>query len=196
MAGAEGHPRRQYVRRISLHRPGTEAIVVVTDLLDEQAYPAADLLEAYLRRWGIEKLFQRVTEVFDLRHLIGTAPQASVFQAAFCFVLSNVIQAVRNYLAEAQGLVPETISTQLLFEDITAELTAWHQFLTPAQTLWWLADGIRTAAQVRSYLRQRHGNRTSNRWESKELREVLNVPSGSLAFDFERPFAGIAPQHR
>jgi hypothetical protein len=41
-----------------------------------------------------------------------------------------------------------------------------------------------------------HGNRTSNRWKTKELREVLNVPPGSLAFDFERPFAGIPPQHR
>src|SRR4051794_27075436 len=41
-----------------------------------------------------------------------------------------------------------------------------------------------------------HGNRTSNRWKTKELREVLNVPSGSLAFDFERSFAGISPQHR
>src|SRR5262249_36560685 len=149
---------------ITLHRPGADAIVVVTDLLDGAAVPAADLLEAYLRRWGIEKLFQRVTEVFDLRHLIGTAPLATVFQAAFCFVLSNVIQAVRNYLAEAQRRVPETISTQLLFEDITEELTAWHKFLGPAQTLAWLGDGVETAAQVRAYLRRRLAGRWDERW--------------------------------
>lgn len=94
--GAADHPRRQYVRRIILHRLGDEAISVVTDWLDADAYPAADLLETYLRRWGSEKLFQRITDVFDLRHLIGTSPQATVFQAAFCLLLSNVVQAVRN----------------------------------------------------------------------------------------------------
>src|SRR5439155_1016340 len=135
------------------------------DLLDADAFPAADLLEVYLRRWGIEKLFQRVTEVFDLRHLIGTTPQATVFQAAFSFVLSNVIQAVRNYLAEAQRRLPETISTQLLFEDITEELTAWHKFLGPQQTLAWLGDGFATAAQVRAYLRERLAGVWSKRWE-------------------------------
>jgi Transposase DDE domain len=174
--GAEDHPRRQYVRRLTLHRPGAEAIVVVTDLLDEEAYPAADLLEAYLRRWGIEKLFQRVTDVFNLRHLIGTAPQATVFQAAFCFVLSNVIQTVRNYLAEAQGRVPETISTQLLFEDITEELTAWHKFLTPAQTLAWLADGVQTAAQVRAYLRRRLVSVWDARWLKAPTKKRLPQP--------------------
>jgi hypothetical protein len=163
--GAEDHPRRQQVRRITLHRVGAEAIIVVTDLLDGQAYPAADLLEVYLRRWGIEKLFQRVTEVFDLRHLIGTTPQATVFQAAFSFVLSNVIQAVRNYLAAAQRRVPETISTQLLFEDIQEELTAWHKFLGPQQTLAWLRDEVRTAAQVQAYLRQRLAGVWSERWQ-------------------------------
>ena len=61
-----------------------------------------------------------------------------MFQAAFCFVLSNVIQVVRNYLAQAQQCLPETISTQLLFEDIQEEWTAWHKFLTPSQTLAWL----------------------------------------------------------
>jgi len=83
--------------------------------------------ETYLRRWGIEKLFQRGTEVFDLRHLIGSTPQAPVFQAAFCFLLSKVSQTVRGYVAAAQACEPETISTPLLFEDVADELTAWHK---------------------------------------------------------------------
>jgi hypothetical protein len=162
--GAEDQTRRQRVRRITLHRTADQTLAVVTDLLDDAAYPAADLLEAYLRRWGIEKLFQRVTEVFDLRHLIGTAPQATVFQAAFCFVLSNVIQVVRNYLAQAQQCLPETISTQLLFEDIQEEWTAWHKFLTPSQTLAWLEDGVETAAQLMAYLRRRLAGVWNKRW--------------------------------
>jgi Transposase DDE domain len=162
--GAADQPQRQKVRRITLHRNAAETLAVVTDLLDETTCPATDLLEAYLRRWGIEKLFQRVTEVFDLRHLIGTAPPATVFQAAFCFVLSNVIGVVRNYLAEAQGRVPETISTSLLFEDILEELTAWHKFLGPCQTLAWLEDGVETAAQLMAYLRGRLAGVWNARW--------------------------------
>jgi hypothetical protein len=45
---------RRYVRRITLERPGAEAVVLVTDLLDGAKYPAADLLAVYLCRWGID----------------------------------------------------------------------------------------------------------------------------------------------
>lgn len=162
--GEDDQPQRPLVRRITLHRPGVAAIAVVTDVLEESSLPAADLLEAYLRRWGIEKLFQRVTEVFDLRHLIGTAPRATVFQAAFCLVLSNVIGVVRNYVAQAQQRLPETISTQLLFEDVMEELTAWHKFLSPLQTRQWLADDVQTAVQLRAYLRSRLAGVWNKRW--------------------------------
>lgn len=52
--GAAQHPLRRYVRRVTLFRPGgdDEDVSIVTDLLDERAYPAADLLLAYLQRWG------------------------------------------------------------------------------------------------------------------------------------------------
>src|SRR5947209_5950546 len=46
-AGSQGE-RRCYVRRITLERPGEEEVAVVTDLLDEAVYPAADLLAVYL----------------------------------------------------------------------------------------------------------------------------------------------------
>lgn len=162
--GAATNPRR-YVRRITLCRVDAEAIVVVTDLLDATAYPAADLLETYLRRWSIEKLFQRVTEVFDLRHLIGSTPQATVFQAAFCLLLSNVIQTVRGYVAEARKCRPETISTQLLFEDVVEELTAWHKFVSVGQTVEWLQDEVETSGQVMTYLRARLAGTWNGRWQ-------------------------------
>jgi len=162
--GAVKHPHRQYVRRITLHRVNADAIILVTDLLDQAAYPAADLLETYLRRWDIEKLFQRVTEVFDLRHLIGSTPQATVFQAAFCFLLSNVIQTVRGYVAEAKKCRPETISMQLLFEDTVEELTSWHKFLSVGQTVEWLGREVKTREQVMAYLRERLAKTWNARW--------------------------------
>jgi hypothetical protein len=168
--GVPTNPLRQYVRRITLHRVGADAILLVTDLLDATTYPAADLLETYLRRWGIEKLFQRVTEVFDLRHLIGSTPQATVFQAAFCLLLSNVIQTVRGYVAEAQKRKPETISTPLFFEDVVEELTAWHRFLSVTQTLEWLAERVQTPAQIRAYLRERLAGTWKRRWQKAKTK--------------------------
>jgi hypothetical protein len=41
-----------------------------------------------------------------------------------------------------------------------------------------------------------HGKRTSIAWKAEELCHIRNVPSRPLAFDFQRPFAGIATQER
>jgi hypothetical protein len=132
--GSERDPRRRYVRRIELARPGEQPVILITSLLDTDRYPAADLLWIYRERWEIERLFQKVTEVFGLSHLIGTTPQATLFQFAFCMVLYNMIQVVRGYVAQAQQREPSDISTELLFRDVGRELTAWHLLLTPEQT--------------------------------------------------------------
>ena len=53
--GAPSNQRRRRVRRIHLHRSGKqEDVILLTDLDDPAKYPADDLLEVYLRRWGIE----------------------------------------------------------------------------------------------------------------------------------------------
>ena len=53
-----------YVRRITLYLAGGEQISVITDLLDEIAYPAEDLLTTYKKRWGIEGLPANHRRVF------------------------------------------------------------------------------------------------------------------------------------
>jgi Transposase DDE domain len=163
--GSATHPRRRYVRRITLERPGQKPIILVTSLLDADLYPAADLSDAYLRRWGLEKMFQQVTEVFDLRHLIGSTPQATVFQAAFCFLLYNLIQAVRGYIATAQQRSPETISTPNLFLDVTRQLTAWNELVTADQTVAWLHEGIGATEPLQVYLSQRLAGLWKPEWD-------------------------------
>jgi len=113
------------VRRITLDRGDEEPVVLVTNLLDAQCYPASDVLELYLSRWGIERAFQQVTEVFSLSHLIGSSPEASVFQFSFCLVLYNMLQVVRATLASIEHRSVETISTEKLFGDVREHLIAW-----------------------------------------------------------------------
>jgi len=122
--GGPRDKRRREVRRITLVRPGEDDIVLLTDLLDAKKYPAAELLALYAERWGIERMFQQVTEVFHLATLIGGSPEATVFQFAFCLLLYNMIQVVRASIAAAERRDPETLSTEKLFLDVERELTA------------------------------------------------------------------------
>jgi DDE family transposase len=123
--GAANHPKRRYVRQITLQRPGEADVAIVTDLVDAELYPAEELLEHYLQRWGIEQVFQKVTEVFHLQGLIGSTPKATIFQFAFCLVLYNLIQLIRSYVAAHQQRPTETISVENLFLDVHRQLTAW-----------------------------------------------------------------------
>jgi hypothetical protein len=121
--GSEQATQRRFVRRITLYRPGEETIILLTDLLNAHQYPATDLLERYLARWSIERVFQQITEVFHLHTLIGTTPQGTVFQFAFCLLLYNLVQVVRAYVATAQARPVQTLSTELLFDDVHRQLT-------------------------------------------------------------------------
>ena len=123
--GAVNHPKRRYVRQITLLRPGEADVAILTDLVAAELYPAEELLEHYLQRWGIEQVFQKVTEVFHLQGLIGSTPKATIFQFAFCLVLYNLIQLIRGYVAAHQQRQTETISIENLFRDVQRQLTAW-----------------------------------------------------------------------
>jgi hypothetical protein len=163
--GAANNPRRRAVRRITLHRPGEEAVIVVTDLLASDTYPAVDVLAVYLARWGIERVFQQITEVFALRHLIGSTPQATVFQAVFCLLLYNLIQVVRGYVAAAQAspCPVESLSAEQIFYDVQRELTA-VSVLLPVGMVAACYAAEWSVARLRQRLSQLLGGVWTERW--------------------------------
>lgn len=161
--GAANHPKRRYVRQITLQRPGEPDVALVTDLLDGDLYPAKDLLEHYLQRWGIEQVFQKVTEVFHLQGLIGGTPKATIFQFSFCLLLYNLIQVLRGYVAAHQHRPIETISIENLFLDVHRQLTAWSVLLEsglPLEVNPVAADLDALAARLDVLI----GPQWSNRW--------------------------------
>ena len=124
--GSAEDPRRLYVRRVTLTRPGEDDdVILVTSLLDGTAIPAADLLALYLQRWQIERVFQQITEVFQLQHLIGSSPQAAVFQCGLCLLLYNLLQTLRAYVAHGPDSSPADLSTELLCRDLTRQMISW-----------------------------------------------------------------------
>ena len=161
--GGPKDPRRRYLRRVTLYRPGEEDVCVLTDLVDEKLYPAEDILAVYLLRWGIERCFQDITEVFGLARLIGGTPQATVFQASFCLLLYNVVQVVRGFLAETQTRAAEEVSLDNVFTDVKRQLIAWSEVLSPQATLA-LLRGQATAAQLQQRLREVLAEVWTDRW--------------------------------
>ena len=131
--GAPHDPRRRYVRRITLER-AKDPVILITDLLDDDKVPGQHLLDIYRQRWGIERVFQQVTEVFNLQTLIGSSPQAMIFQASLCFMLYNIVQVVRAYLAEDGEQPIERVSSEKLFWAVRDELAAWSR-LGDARTM-------------------------------------------------------------
>jgi hypothetical protein len=161
--GAATDRRRRYVRRITLQRADADALILITDLLDADRYPAADLLAMYLARWGIERVFQQVTEVFPLKRLIGGSPQAGIFQLAFCLLLYNMIQVMRAYVAAAEHWEPDDLSLEKLFDDVERQLTAWSVLVPAADTVAVFAK-VPSVAQVKRRLTKLLGGVWQDRW--------------------------------
>lgn len=142
------------MRRVTLERPGEDAVTLLSDLTEEGNYPAEDLLAAYRLRWGIERVFQEVTQVFSLQTLIGATPRAMVFQAALCFLLYNLIQVVRAYLAADGDRPLEQVSSEKLFWDVRDQLTTWTNLGEPEVVLCALAVGDTTPAALKRWLQK------------------------------------------
>jgi hypothetical protein len=161
--GAETDPRRRYVRRLRVTRAGDTELILVTDLLNANRYPAADLLTVYAARWGIETVFQQITEVFPLKRLIGGTPHAGIFQMAFCLLLYNMIHVMQAYVAAAEQWEAADVSLEKLFEDVERELIAWTVMVQPAVTVTVFGE-VPSVAQVTRRLAKLLGGVWQDRW--------------------------------
>jgi hypothetical protein len=171
--GKPGHPHRIRVRRIRVAGGASDRpLTLVTSLLDADAYPAVDLLSAYRSRWGLEVMFQQVVQTFDLRHLIGGTPKATVFQAMLCLVLYNVTLTLRDYVAAGAQREPKEVSLDRLFDHTVRDLTGWMEVLGSAATLELLrATRAGGAAELRRYLEGILGALWTDLWEKAPTRK-------------------------
>jgi hypothetical protein len=118
-------------------------------------------------------VFQKITEVFGLRHLIGCTPQATVFQASLCLVIDNVLEAFRSYVAASrpEPLALEQLSLAKIFKDLHEELVAVHKVLSPAEVAGCFAEGLTLEA-----LQARLCGLLGGAWSSDWLKAVPKKP--------------------
>jgi hypothetical protein len=148
------------VRRIKLFRAADEEDVeLLTNLFDAAQFPVTELLALYKLRWGIEQVFQQVTETFSLSHLIGSSPQAVLLQFSFCLLLYNMMQVIKAYVAEDGRVLASVVSMFYLFDDVRQELLSWAYHTDGS----WPRT-CRNAAQMRQRLREL----LSDKWNAKK----------------------------
>jgi hypothetical protein len=88
-------------------------------------------------------VYQQITEVFHLRRLIGSTAEGSVFQAAFCLALYDLLQVIRAYVAAGRGELPvEMVSVEQIFVDVQKELTALAELFAPRTIAGWYAEEL------------------------------------------------------
>lgn len=153
--GGPSNKHRRAVRRITLVREDGDDVSIVTELFDA---PADELLGLYRERWGIERMFQQVTEVFGLKKLIGGRPEATLFQFAFCLLLYNQMRLVQAYVEKHQAWEPEMVSIEQLFVDVRRELIAWAVVVGAADL------PQRSASETRRRLDRLLRTQWSDRW--------------------------------
>jgi hypothetical protein len=170
--GKPRNPHRIRVRKITVARESDDPLVFVTSLEDADRYPGIDLLTLYRSRWGIETMFQRIVQTFDLRHLIGATPKATVFQAILCMLLYNMTMTIRDYVATATQRESKSISLSLLFDDIVRDLTGWQQVIGIPATLKLLRETKPVGVlELRQYLEEILATVWTKRWQKSPTRK-------------------------
>lgn len=104
-----GLPLEMKVRFVSVRLPTGELEVLVTSLLDEQAYPSEEFLELYHRRWGVETFFGLLKGRLSLENFSGFTVEA-VLQDIFSTICLTNLESVLT--REAAKRLPQPEATQ------------------------------------------------------------------------------------
>lgn len=107
----------QTLRLIRRRKPGFE---LLTNVMDRQRLSAVDALTLYRHRWSVEKLFQQLKCVLNLRHFYAANPNAIAMQLYAAAILHTAMRVTQARLSEELQIDPDRLSTDRLFMRLTA----------------------------------------------------------------------------
>ena len=114
-------------------------------------------------------MFQQVTEVFHLRHLISTQPRGMLFQLVLAMLMHNVVQVVKKVIVQEHGREEKRVSTEMLFRDVQEEIQGLARLVPVAAVVGLIAD-YATPAAVWQRLRELLGGCWCQRWQKANYR--------------------------
>jgi hypothetical protein len=137
-------PRERVLRelRVRVERRGfrTRSFVVVTSLLDPEAFPPAELAAAYRRRWNAELDIRSIKQTMRMDVLRCKTPDMVRKEVYAHLLVYHLVRAAMAEAAEAHGVPPRDLSFQgarQVLEGFRPELAA----APPSR-----AESLRTAA--------------------------------------------------
>ncbi|HEY1352926.1 MAG TPA: transposase [Ktedonobacteraceae bacterium] len=110
------HPNNQArypVRLIPFWRHGRH-FRSLTNVLDPQVLPLADVVGLYARRWDIELAFRALKDHLNLHHLWSAKPAVVQVQLWCCLILAQVYHALPVEIAGQTGVEVFDVSLDLL----------------------------------------------------------------------------------
>lgn len=136
------------VRRITVKRDEAPDLILVTSLQDTKRFKACDVLDLYSLRWTIETAFQHVTQEFDLRHMIGSTAEATLFQFAISLLIYNVMRLIQAHVSQARDVSPEDLSFPKIARAAKKQIACLSVLVSAAECADQIQNRKQTAAQV------------------------------------------------
>lgn len=91
-------------------REGRKTIWLTTSLLDARAYPAAEIVGLYGRRWRIETLFLQLKRDLSADVLRSRTPDGVHKEVAACVAAANVVRSIMLEASAEAGVDPMDLS--------------------------------------------------------------------------------------
>lgn len=142
------------VRRITVKRHDAEDLILVTSLLNTKRFSTADILDLYSLRWTIETAFQHVTKEFDLRRMIGSTAEATLFQFAISLVIYNVMRLIQAHVSQDRKISPEEVSLPKIADTTRKQLTCLAVLVPADQAANMIRSRKQTADQIAELLKR------------------------------------------
>lgn len=120
-------PKTVMVRLIAYHHPEGEPGILMTSLLDASAYPAAEILAVYHKRWELEVGFDELkTHMLLRKEALRSKTVDGVYQEFWALMLVyNLVRREMAVVAAQKGVCPSRIS-------FTGALLMIHNFFAAA----------------------------------------------------------------
>jgi hypothetical protein len=118
--------------RGSCHGKGfrVRQVTLVTTLLDAQAYPAREILQAYLRRWRLEMCLEDLKTTLEMEMLRGRSPRMLHKEVYAHLIAHNLIRCLMAQAAAEHAVALERIS----FKGTLDALRQFSQAMSQART--------------------------------------------------------------
>ena len=123
------------VRIITYQKNGFRTRRLLTSLIDEQLYPADEIVQIYHRRWDIETFFREFKHTLQVTHWHAKTLPAIYSELLFQMLLVTLTRLVMSDAATCAGILPRQISfgrtvakvKQVLSVIVAIPVSAWQK---------------------------------------------------------------------